>query len=227
PVIEGFTNNSGDEGTVFTVNGRNFDQPGLTVKVCGVAAAHELLPSGDLEVTAPECGPGPAVVEICTEFGCDSDPQGFTYPTPPGAPEIESFESNSGEAGQIFYIVGQNFDAPGLSVQVCNVAAEFTLLAVNLTISVAAPLCGTVGPVQARVCTEGGCDLDPAGFTYVGSPTDPLSRRGDSNADARVDLSDGIATLGYLFLGTGEPPCLSASDANDSGAVDLADAVYT
>src|SRR5215813_8285366 len=54
-----------------------------------------------------------------------------------------------------------------------------------------------------------------------------LFRRGDSNDDGKVDLSDGVTTLGFLFLGTTKLPCRDAADANDSGALDLTDAVYT
>jgi ELWxxDGT repeat protein len=52
-------------------------------------------------------------------------------------------------------------------------------------------------------------------------------RRGDTNTDGALDLSDAIATLGYLFLGSDAPGCLDAADTNDSGAVDLSDAVFT
>lgn len=52
-------------------------------------------------------------------------------------------------------------------------------------------------------------------------------RRGDTNADSTVDISDAVATLGALFLGDGEIPCLDAADANDDGTVDLSDAVFT
>ena len=52
-------------------------------------------------------------------------------------------------------------------------------------------------------------------------------RRGDTNGDGSVDLSDGIATLTYLFAGTGRPGCEDAADANDTGTIDLSDAVYT
>ncbi len=55
----------------------------------------------------------------------------------------------------------------------------------------------------------------------------PAFERGDSNRDAKLDLSDPIFTLGYLFLGSGEPGCLDAADADDSGKVDLSDAVFT
>lgn len=51
--------------------------------------------------------------------------------------------------------------------------------------------------------------------------------RGDSNHDKKIDLSDGIGTLGYLFLGDTAPPCLDAADINDSGEVDIGDAIYT
>lgn len=51
--------------------------------------------------------------------------------------------------------------------------------------------------------------------------------RGDSNLDKKVDLSDGVNTLGYLFLGSANIPCLDGADVNDSGDIDIADAIYT
>ena len=51
--------------------------------------------------------------------------------------------------------------------------------------------------------------------------------RGDSNHDKKVDLSDGINTLGYLFLGNAAIPCQDAADVNDTGDIDIADAIYT
>lgn len=53
-------------------------------------------------------------------------------------------------------------------------------------------------------------------------------RRGDANADDRVDISDPSRLLGYLFLG--EPTsldCLDAADANDDGRLDITDAIHT
>lgn len=52
-------------------------------------------------------------------------------------------------------------------------------------------------------------------------------RRGDSNADGALDLSDGVATLSWLFLGLGAPDCVDAADADDSGDIDISDAVFT
>ncbi len=56
-----------------------------------------------------------------------------------------------------------------------------------------------------------------------GLPT--VFKRGDSDGNGDVDLSDAIVTLGYLFLGDRQPSCLDAADVNDSGAVDIADPI--
>ena len=49
--------------------------------------------------------------------------------------------------------------------------------------------------------------------------------RGDANADANVDLSDGVFVLSWLFLSGEDPSCLDAADANDGGSINLSDAV--
>jgi hypothetical protein len=55
----------------------------------------------------------------------------------------------------------------------------------------------------------------------------PNFRRGDSNADGQIDITDGVFTLGYLLLGGREPPCHDAADTNDDETLDLADAIST
>lgn len=52
-------------------------------------------------------------------------------------------------------------------------------------------------------------------------------RRGDTNSDGKVDISDGVATLLSLFAGGSPPACEDAADANDSGTIDLSDAIQT
>lgn len=81
-------------------------------------------------------------------------------------PQIDSFESNRGGPGQPFVIMGQNFDQPGLTVQVCSTAAEVTLQADD-RIEVIAPCCPVANAIAVQVCTDRGCDSDPAGFTYT------------------------------------------------------------
>lgn len=51
-------------------------------------------------------------------------------------------------------------------------------------------------------------------------------RRGDVNADARVDISDGISILVWLFYGGQAPGCLEAADADADGAHGLSDATF-
>jgi len=50
-------------------------------------------------------------------------------------------------------------------------------------------------------------------------------RRGDSNQDGRVDISDGIRIINRLFLGAEPFLCDSAVDANDDGRQDVSDAI--
>lgn len=51
-------------------------------------------------------------------------------------------------------------------------------------------------------------------------------RRGDSNTDSHVDLSDAVFLLNHLFLGGTEPDCLDAADTNDDEFLDITDAIH-
>ncbi len=52
-------------------------------------------------------------------------------------------------------------------------------------------------------------------------------KRGDSNMDQTVNISDAVYTLNSIFR-EGQPlQCLDSADANDDGAVDISDAVKT
>jgi hypothetical protein len=75
---------------------------------------------------------------------------------------------------------------------------------------------------RARPC-EGGFDLGAYEFCGAGEPV--LFRRGDANADARFDISDGVFILGWLFTGGKTPSCLEAADTDDSGLVNITDAI--
>lgn len=81
PILVDFQDNSGPVGTLFQVTGRHFDQPVLQVTVCGNPADVSVSAGGFvMTVTAPTCNTlGPAIVEACNDFGCTSDPSGFTY----------------------------------------------------------------------------------------------------------------------------------------------------
>lgn len=53
-----------------------------------------------------------------------------------------------------------------------------------------------------------------------------LFKRGDSNEDSRVDISDAVHILGVLFQGEPMPICPDKADTNDNGRIDLSDAIY-
>jgi hypothetical protein len=51
-------------------------------------------------------------------------------------------------------------------------------------------------------------------------------RRGDVDADGRVNIGDAVAILFYLFRGFQAPGCVASADVNADGNLQLADAVY-
>lgn len=77
---------------------------------------------------------------------------------------------------------------------------------------------------EVTVSDGNGQDTARANITVEGAPED-VFRRGDSNSDSKVDLSDGIHILSILFLGFAGPDCLDASDSNNDGSFDLTDAI--
>ncbi|MBI4601068.1 MAG: hypothetical protein HY721_03820, partial [Planctomycetes bacterium] len=50
-------------------------------------------------------------------------------------------------------------------------------------------------------------------------------RRGDSNTDGKVDISDAVRILSFLFLSLPKEACDDAMDSNDDGAVDISDSI--
>ncbi len=89
----------------------------------------------------------------------------------------------------------------------------------------------------AQDCNSNGipdsCDIasgaatDEDGNQVPDSCEEPRFRRGDSNVDRELDISDSINTLGYLFTGAGKVLCPDAADANDDGVLDISDGVFT
>ena len=56
-------------------------------------------------------------------------------------------------------------------------------------------------------------------------PEVPRFRRGDTDGDGRVTISDAIGMIYSLFLWELVPHCRDAADADDSGSVNLTDAI--
>ncbi|MGQ9591559.1 MAG: hypothetical protein ACUVYA_14845 [Planctomycetota bacterium] len=90
------------------------------------------------------------------------------------------------------------------------------------------------GPVDAvRFAAAGGegrllAAVD--GFAVLSDLPAPAPKgdfiRGDTNDDAKVDISDGIFLLNHLFLGGERWVCEEGADVNDDGRADLSDAIY-
>ncbi|HVR72894.1 MAG TPA: CotH kinase family protein, partial [Planctomycetota bacterium] len=57
------------------------------------------------------------------------------------------------------------------------------------------------------------------------SPGSPLFRRGDPNADSRVNVSDAIAILLHLFAGADEMACMESADVDANGEIQSVDAL--
>jgi hypothetical protein len=68
--------------------------------------------------------------------------------------------------------------------------------------------------------------FEPVPIAAAARVAGPRFLRGDSNADAAVDIGDPINTLSYLFQGTAAPRCLKTADVNGKTGVDISDAVY-
>ncbi|KAF0239663.1 MAG: hypothetical protein FD180_5205, partial [Planctomycetota bacterium] len=66
-------------------------------------------------------------------------------------------------------------------------------------------------------------------FSDVSGPSfktsGPTLRRGDSDANAAIELTDAVSLLNYLFLGGESPACLDAADFDDNGSADISDAI--
>ena len=77
---------------------------------------------------------------------------------------------------------------------------------------------------EVRVSDENSQDTARADITVEGVP-EAAFRRGDSNGDSKVDLSDGIHILSILFIGFAAPGCIDASDSNNDGTLDLTDGI--
>jgi len=163
------------------------------------------------------------VYEYVPPVACDTHCEGLTITTTPGAsPNVRAEAAATDDSGdEILYTFTADDGAGGVVTvgpQPENIA-EFDLAPGEHTISV------TVGddtdcdpPAEDITCSEVVVVLPPGVGPF---------RRGDSNSDSELDLSDASNTLNFLFLGGSAPGCLAAADANSDGAVDLSDAVYS
>jgi IPT/TIG domain len=224
--------NSGAAGKEFTVKATNLDVAGITiqVQVCGKSLVRDaadgfklLADKITLSIVAPTCGTtGFAPVVVTTDYGSDTEPNGFNY-LEDLTPVITTIAPSAGPAGTDFVISGKNLNRTGRSVKVCGKVAISTAAPDGVSLRVTAPACAS-GPADVQVCTNDGCTTKTGGFTYTAAGTPFV--RGDSNGDDHVDLADAVSIFNDLFLGIpARASCRDALDTDDTGDLDLTDGV--
>jgi hypothetical protein len=63
-------------------------------------------------------------------------------------------------------------------------------------------------------------------IAHLSFPPPGFFRRGDTDGNDYVNITDAIAALNYLFAGGREPDCHDAADVTDDGLIDITDAVF-
>jgi hypothetical protein len=66
----------------------------------------------------------------------------------------------------------------------------------------------------------------PATCVFTKTPPGGRFKRGDTNGDGALNITDGVFVLNFLFLGGKAPPCKKAADTDDSGGLNITDGVY-
>ena len=227
PVITNLTGNAGFAGDTFTILGEHFDEPGLEVRVCDVVAEAVVSGGGtQIEVTAPAdtaCDPGDADVVVSTDRGSATEVDGYTYIDPNSlAPVIVEVNPFTGPAGTEVTISGQNFDADGLEVSVCDVVVAHQLQGANIVVTI--PDCGDMD-AQVNIVVTNNFGMDSATFAYTVEVAGGFIR-GDTNGDGSVDIADPVFALNHLFAGGPGPECEDRGDFNDDGSFDVSDPIF-
>jgi hypothetical protein len=79
---------------------------------------------------------------------------------------------------------------------------------------------------EACARPEDGRRSDETGSFEVCGPAGPQFKRGDSNADGSINITDGIFVLNFLFLGGPGPKCRESADPNNDGTINITDGIY-
>jgi hypothetical protein len=135
-------------------------------------------------------------------------------PTNPAAGEYHTNFALDADADQVYLF---DVEATGFGV-IHGVEFEHLLLNESLSLTPNGDRSGD-GCVDTTPTPRAPNDAPPCGG-------DPRFLRGDANSDCRVDISDGVYTLGFLFMGGPEPRCKDAADSNDDGTLNITDPIY-
>jgi hypothetical protein len=84
---------------------------------------------------------------------------------------------------------------------------------------------GSGQPVDNLVAYRGQAFLPELAESRIDFCGGPSFRRGDSDGNGRLEVTDALRTLNRLFLGTGILNCLEAADADDNGRLEITDPI--
>lgn len=86
------------------------------------------------------------------------------------------------------------------------------------------------GSVDEVRIYERGLNAEDIGalYTFRNEPNEPEDwfKRGDSNADNSINITDGVYIVHHLFRGGPPPPCQDSADTNDDGQLNITDTIY-
>lgn len=210
-------------GTEVTLTGENF-MGNTTVTMDGVALDNlVVVNSTTITGEAPAHAAGAVDVMVHTNFGSDTLAGGFTYFD---APTLSSVTPNEGHGDEPVTIIGTGFtDSDDMTLTVGGTAITGFTVDSDTELTCTIPACPNPLINQwlsISVTTSGGSDTLTEGYLCLKVIQ---FRRGDSNCDSEVDLSDAINILLYLFDDQ-TVTCLDALDSNDDGSLNLADTIY-
>ena len=81
--------------------------------------------------------------------------------------------------------------------------------------------------VLSRADSQGSDDSRVLAHYEAESPEpEEQFRRGDTDANETVNLTDAVLLLNYLFLSGAPPGCADGADVDDSGELNLSDPIY-
>jgi hypothetical protein len=162
PAISNFSPSSGQVGTLITIQGRNI-VCATSVIVGGARASFTVNRDGSLAVMVPS-GASSGAISITSAGGTATSSTNFSVTQP--VPSITSFLPNSGAAGTLVIIKGENFTGTS-RVTVGGVSATFTMSQDGTTLNVAVPEGAQTGTIV--VVTPNGTTTSRETFTVLPS----------------------------------------------------------
>jgi len=158
-----------------------------------------------------------AVQTAARVLAFDEDGGAFSYLTATFYPFMNHDDGSGGVAGTPIRVIRPS---PAMTTREICIAAKGEINSAN------DPSLGADTPTEVNfytVISHPDPKDDPT--PPIGGPKGDF-KRGDTNNDAKVDISDAVFTLQHLFTGGPRWVCEEGSDANDDGKTDISDPVY-